>query len=62
MLTSTLGLNDGRWHTVVLRVGDDSDDVTISVTHGDASSTATIGQNELVATLKTLFSSLLKLR
>ena len=48
------GLNDGRWHTVVLRVGDDTDDVTVSVTHGDASSTATIGQNELGGIVRNL--------
>jgi hypothetical protein len=41
------GLSDGQWHTVVVRIGDDRDNVTLSVTHGDDSSSDTIGAEEL---------------
>lgn len=41
------GLNDAHWHTVLLRVSESSDDLELSVTHGQSSSTATIGQNVL---------------
>ncbi len=40
-------MNDAQWHTVVLRVADDSDDLTLSVSHGANSSSATLGQSEL---------------
>ena len=40
-------LNDGQWHTVILRVGDEHDNVTVSVTHDGDSSSETIDHNDL---------------